>query len=230
VDPLGAALESKASLQIRNFVGERPVEILLDSNLLVDLACGSTNFLTGSIRPAIEMRAIRPCVGANQLAELQEYRHTLNGEIRSVTQHLENLDFIIGAGANIFLAEAKWFETNVTDLPGTKLDVHVPSLTLEGQYLYSFWHELWHHLLRAACHAHAFLEQRLSFLKVERKWATRTIAAFAKLTRSTIKFFCCLRWECRRWFLQHGAHPPKASRTVFAGPFAGACSGSSLSV
>ena len=38
-----------------------------------------------------------------------------------------------------------------------------------------------------------------------------------------VNFFCCARWERRRWFLRHGARPPKHSVQAINGLFSEAC-------
>jgi hypothetical protein len=48
-----------------------------------------------------------------------------------------------------------------------------------------------------------------------------------RLISSSIRLFCSVRWEQRRWFLFHGARPPKRVQW-FLDFFIGVCSKSSL--
>jgi hypothetical protein len=222
-------LDPRVTNRIRKWVSQKPAAAVLDTSLLIDPACGSSNFLLGSFGCMAKPSAVAPYGGANQLGELQEYRHALDAATRSVTKDLEDLDFLIWTSANIVVGQVKQYDVEVPDPEGHLLDVHAPSLEmLDGHHRYSLHHELWHYLLHTACTVRVALEQTLSLFQVERQCVTRAIAACARLVPAVIKFFCCLSWERRRWFLQHGAHPPKASRTAFADPFSRACSGSLL--
>jgi hypothetical protein len=225
-EPLELGLDPRTSDRIRLWVSQKPVRAVLDTNILIDPACGTGNFLLGSFGYMAKISDVAPYVGVNQLGELQEYRHALDAATRSITKDLEDLDFLIWTSANIVVGQVKQYDVEVPDPQGHLLDVHAPWLEMvDGQHRYSQHHELWHYLLHAACTVRVALEQTLSLFQVERKCLTRAIAACSKLARAAIKLFCCLSWERRRWFLQHGAHPPKASRTAFAGPFSRACSG-----
>lgn len=68
------------------------------------------------------------------------------------------------------------------------------------------------------------LERTLVFCKRQLLHASTRISAIKKWLFSAVSIFCCLRWECRRWFVHHGARPPKSLAQVTTSLFAGACS------
>jgi hypothetical protein len=196
-------------------------------------------------------------VYVSQLDKLQEYRRAIAAEFEALdnaAEFVESLahmgpvasavpvtvscesvfNYRLGAAAvipdvafcvdgNIVAVEIK---ASAIDCSPVELDVSAPSLHLPQPESYErriTAEELG--LLLADVAATTRAKAR-SMRRVLRS-VTEAITIVREVAFKEIAVFCSLRWERRRWYLHHGARPPRASQAIWS-LFAGARSGPAI--
>jgi hypothetical protein len=142
----------------------------------------------------------------SQLGQLQEYREKLTRAVRSITQELQSGDLL---GHNSFVAPPDSMVVGEWDscLYWTQPHVCAPSLHLP--YFGSIHEDVWAYVAIIARKTRLGFHLELSRYKRELRRISAIFALVRKVTSFGISFFCSVRWERRRWFVRHGARPPK---------------------
>jgi hypothetical protein len=169
-----------------------------------------------------------PLVG--QLGQWQEYRQTLTTKARFVAHHLRSLNVLQWPwnGINQVGMYAGTDDTNSPD--SEQLNSYVPSLYQPyspSMYYESIQDELCSYVVSVVLDARTLLQSVLSTLRNGICFATVVVGVLCAALSSPV-LFCSVRWEKRRWFLFHGARPPKSTAQVLWTCLLEACSGSSL--
>jgi len=158
-----------------------------------------------------------------RLGELLEHRQRQTRTVRLLVSDLESSLYPGGLSA----LSAVW---NLTDFHQRVLqDSAVSVAFLHEEFeqvlepLYSSSDALWYDVENPAQARRLY--KRLRRCRRELRRNSALIAILQKAAGSAGRFFCCVRWERRRWFLHHGARPPKATAQAILSLFAGACSG-----
>jgi len=147
-----------------------------------------------------------------QLGQWQEYRQTLNTKARFVAHHLRSLDMF----AWPWLGHNPWNVDETDDTASTEsglLNFCSPSVHLPyapSTYYRSIQDELYNHVVSVVLNARTFLRKMLSTFRDRIRLASVVIAVLCTAVSSPL-LFCSVRWEKRRWFLFHGARPPKST-------------------
>jgi hypothetical protein len=175
-----------------------------------------------------------------QFAQVLDYRQTLESKslrlmvaLGYTTAWVSNFGSAINESLGTFPAGLGIFNEPIgsyasTSPPQDLIDVRVPSL--QGPYgalqpgYFGGVQDICSYLWVLACTVRDALQKQLLVLKRELRRVTAVVAILRKARRS-VTFFCSVRWERRRWFLHHGARPPKASARAILSLFAEACSG-----
>jgi hypothetical protein len=166
-------------------------------------------------------------LAADRLSELQTGRLSLKHAVRALSEDLQTLDFFISSGSNAFVVEAKANAAADAQL-GVSTSMGAVGV-IDGQHRYTLQEEVWDYLLSAARRNQGVLKQALTVVRRIQNWVSAAILLLIQqLFRFACSLFCSVRWERRRWFLCHTAHPPKISRPAVAGLLLGACFGSPL--
>jgi hypothetical protein len=163
-----------------------------------------------------------------QLGQWQEYRHTLTTRARSLANHLRALDTLVWPWLG--LNQETGTGPDATPPPDSDLlNFYSPSLHqpyAPTTYHQSIQDELYRHAVSIVLNARTFLEKVLA-----RCWdGIRRASVFVDILFAAISspiLFCSVSWEKRRWFLVHGARPPKVAQAIWA-RLPEACSGSAL--
>jgi hypothetical protein len=167
---------------------------------------------------------------AGQLGQWQEYRGALTTKARFVAHHLRSLEVLQWPwnGINHVGTYAGTDDTNSPD--SEELNLCVPSFYQPyspSMYFESIQDELFNHVVSVVLHARTFLQGVLSALREGIRLVSVLIGTLLAAIFSA-NIFCSVRWERRRWFLFHGARPPKFTAQVMWACLLEACSGSAL--
>lgn len=165
-----------------------------------------------------------------QLGQLQDYRQKLNAEARVLQNDLHSLDalsqqwLIIG---NVFTGTAVE-NPDSQDADQLNFWAHSPQVFpthTECQPIIQ--EDFYSRVLRFLLQACASLRQALARLRRRVRPVSVLIGVFRAAALSAL-IFCSVRWEKRRWFLFHGARPPKSVQQAIWACLLEACSGSAL--
>jgi hypothetical protein len=165
-----------------------------------------------------------------QLGQWQEYRQELTIRARSLSSNLQSLDMLMWRGRGI---SNVWTATGTEDENShdpDQLDVRAPSLHqpyAETAYFRSVQDELYCHFVSFVLQARTFVKKALTKYRDRIRVVSVVISTLHAVVFSPI-IFCSVRWEKRRWFLLHGARPPKSTARAMWACLPEACSGSSL--
>jgi hypothetical protein len=169
--------------------------------------------------------------GASQLGPLQEYRLGLTNAAQLLAEDLRSIDLLAWtANDAVTVIEAKLTDS---DTPNSCLIVGnflAPSLHLpypQTQYFTSVRDDLYA-LISALDHAGAIVQNALFLCRSEARYVNAVIAILLRIAFSGVDLFCSVRWVRRRWFLFHGARPPRPPMQAILSLFPGACSGPRL--
>jgi hypothetical protein len=164
-----------------------------------------------------------------QLSGLQEYSQKLKQAVRTITQELESLDTRLWkyptyqniAQTNSPEEWAAWT---------TQPNLLAPSLNLPftqgALYFGSIQEDVWAYVVSIDRKVSEFLHCRQRRLQWALCQVNEAVAVILnKIACSVTGFFCGMRWERRRWFLRHGARPPKKRLQAISSLFPEACLG-----
>jgi hypothetical protein len=161
-----------------------------------------------------------------QLGQWQEYRQALTTKARFVANHLLSLDMF----AWPWLGHNPWNIDETDDTESTEsglLNFCSPSLYqpyAPSAYYRSIQDELCNHVVSVVLNARTFLRKTLSTFRDRIRLASIVIRVLCAAVSSPL-LFCSVRWEKRRWFLFHGARPPKSTAQAMWACLREACSG-----
>jgi hypothetical protein len=163
-----------------------------------------------------------------QIGLLQEYRHDLAANGRLLVRDLQKIEAteieLRGCWPAPMMGPVAPFGLN---LYSTQPNVFAPSLQQPfalTQYFYIVRDELFSWI----CETRIAVRKALTALDRLLGCVDHFLLEIRKSASSNIRLFCSVCWEKRRWFLYHGARPPKVAVRAILGLFAGACSGSRL--
>ncbi len=171
----------------------------------------------------------------NQLGQLQEYRENLKRAVRSLNQDLRSFDSLLwdysssapaSAPASASIAGAEEWAAFCFSLPEPNLfapSLHLPYVQA-SPYFDSIQDDLWDYVASIARKTSNALRHNLWRCTSALRRVSEVILILRKVAFSRISFFCSVRWERRRWFLRHGAHPPKQTVQAILSLFTEACS------
>ncbi len=151
-----------------------------------------------------------------QQGELQENRSAAVAVARELTQRLEWL--------NLY---GPW-PINAPEPAPVYPGINVCSPSLQGPCWPSqYFHGVQQELVSFVCEIQVELRKALTALDRLLGCIDHVLLVIRRFVSSNIRLFCSVRWEQRRWFLFHGARPPKTVQGILDF-FIGVCSGSSL--
>lgn len=155
-------------------------------------------------------------LSVGKLGSWQEYLQKLKTKARILVEGLQELEIS---------ASPLFCQTNLVTVVGDDdtydsdfLNVRAPSLHLPSDlstYFQVIQEELFDHVVRAALHARTLLQDALKTLRDSIRLVSALIVTLLASVFST-HIFCSVLWEKRRWFLLHGARPPKSIQAVWA--------------
>ena len=159
------------------------------------------------------------------VSQLREYRQELGNAALSISDDLRMIDLWFYAWDNSLVAVQTKSYAEPAEYQ-SQASVYVPSLDpylSQTQYYECVQDELLNHEASRNCWTRTFLQKAL----IGVKQVLRLVGASLAVIQSSIipAIFCSVLWEERRWFLFHGARPPRASLLATSGLLAGACSG-----
>lgn len=229
------------SVQAR-FVGTPPRLLTASPRPLSGLAVAqySDNWAANpktDVFPLLDTNIVYGCVDTElaplwvgQLGQLQECRQALTTRARSVTNQLLSLDMFVWPwlGNNNRRTITDTDEIPSTDSGLQTFCSHSLYVPYEPSTYYQIVQdELLTYVVGVFVDARAYLEKALNTFRDRLRFVgiliatLRTVASFANI-------FCSVRWEKRRWFLFHGARPPKSTAQAMWSCLPEACSGSAL--
>lgn len=165
-----------------------------------------------------------------QVGLLQEYRHDLAETVRSLTENLRSVDSYWWNVSGTFAVAAELQKQAVSNGLGPSSiqpNVFAPSLYVPFAQT-KYFGEVQDELFTIACEARVVLRKVFTAFDRLLGCVAHILLVIRKSTSSVIRFFCSVRFEKRRWFLYHGARPPKETVQAILDPFTRACSESSL--
>jgi hypothetical protein len=154
----------------------------------------------------------------DHLGELREYKALVVETLQTLAQKV----IWLGPDESIpplIVPYSCAVETTVNVLPPSLQRLYWPS-----QYFNSVQDEL----DRFVCETQIELRNALTSLDHLLGCVDHFLSTIRKFLFRSIRRFCSVCWEKRRWFLLHGARPPKIVVAVTTGLFAEACYGSIL--
>lgn len=171
-----------------------------------------------------------------QIGPLQEYRHGLATNARSLVLDLQKIETSVIDLQNVETTVIALDGFGPTVLPvapyssgiySAPVDACVPSL--KGRFaLTQYFDVVRDELFTLNCETRIALRKALTAVDRLLGCVDHVILEIRRSALSNIRLFCSVSWEKRTWFLYHGARPPKTSVQVILGLFAGACSGSRI--
>jgi hypothetical protein len=165
----------------------------------------------------------------NQLDGLHEYRRGVTQTLRTLTQDLRSVEFVEVANGLLQTSDLTvTAQCNFAQPSGNEPNFCVLSMhsCMGVTGFSSIVQEVLAQVVSIAHYSRNVLQQRLSQCKRELRRTSALVVIIEKAAFSAVSFFCCVRWERRRWFLHHGARPPKQPVQAMLSLFTGACSGS----
>jgi len=180
----------------------------------------------------------------SEIGQLQEHCAQLTRELRSLDQHLKSLQSIsLVSDSDSYTAASN---TTISALPTSQLDsgwtqpiTHIstfiaPYMQGAGVSLLASIQDAWksfEDMFQEAARCILRVIEYRDFLQKLLHRASVVLSIRFKAIFNAIypvSLFCSVSWERRRWFLHHGARPPKPMVQAILGLFAGACSGSPI--
>jgi hypothetical protein len=164
-------------------------------------------------------------LGLGDLGHLQEWRKGLASKADALLADLKDLDLLQCIGRNGRLAPqfAKLFYFSAESCELIDGDVLSPSLHppwSDASYFECVHEEFYAIIDRKR----AQVRKTLFLCRAQSRYITAKIARLLRLALLPLGLFCSVRWEERRWFLVHGACPPKAAQAMLS-LLSAACSG-----
>jgi hypothetical protein len=151
-----------------------------------------------------------------QQGDLQEYRSVLVAASRAVMHQLQWLN-----------SADRWL-ISTSESAAVEPGINVCSPSLQGTYWPSqYFESVQQELVSFVCEIQVELRKTLTDLDRRLGCIDHVLLVIRRFISSNVRLFCSVRWEQRRWFLFHGARPPKTVQWVLDF-FIGVCSGSSL--
>lgn len=151
-----------------------------------------------------------------QQGDLQEYRGVAVAASRLLKHQLQ------------WLNSADSWLISTAEPAAVEPGIDVRSPSLQGPYWPSqYFESVQQELVSLICEIQVELRKTLTDLDRLLGCIDHILLVIRRFISSNIRLFCSVRWEQRRWFLFHGARPPKTVQWVLDF-FIGVCSGSSL--
>lgn len=163
-----------------------------------------------------------------QMGLLQEYRHDLAAKARLLVRNLGKIDAAESELQGHCPASMMGpVASSSFNLCSTLVNVCAPSF--QGPFPQTqYFHIVRDELFSWICETRIAVRKALTALDRLLGCVDHFLLEIRKSASSKIRLFCSVCWEKRRWFLYHGARPPKVTVQAILGLFAGACSGSHL--
>ena len=203
---------------------------------LPDLLIGSARSLPNLIMPpCVDNWQAHPDLNLNnvlvgQVGLWQEYRQNLKVKAQSLYIDLQSLETL----------HDHWLTIGNPSVSAAAVDPTLLHASQQTFSSYSFYQpytpsaycrvvqdELLTYVVGAFVDARAYLEKALKTFR-ERIRLVSVLIAILRVVAFLANIFCSVRWEKRRWFLFHGARPPKSPQQVMWACLPEACSGSAL--
>jgi hypothetical protein len=213
---------TRQELKTMLIIKPKVTEVSLDSHVAWAMGFGF-NTIGDMGSPALSRASSQ--LSAGLVSQLREYRQELHNAARSISDDLRMIDLWFYACDNSLVAVQSKSYAELAKYE-SQVSVCVPSLDpylSQTQYYECVRDELLNHEARRTCWTRTFLQKEL----IGVKQALRLVGTSLAVIQSAIipAIFCSVLWEERRWFLFHGARPPRASVQAMSGLLAGACSG-----
>jgi hypothetical protein len=164
-------------------------------------------------------------LSVGQAGPLQEYREELTDSVRSLGTQLGTLDFVLVPPSTSPLVggqiEGSWEAAPYASY----INVSAPSLDpdywiADGRM--SIQEEVLAFLTSAVFETRAAIQSAMLWFQKVLDFVSLNLAVILAVVFFPA-IFCSVCWENRRWFLFHGARPPRAANKAMLGLFAGAC-------
>jgi hypothetical protein len=166
----------------------------------------------------------------NQLDGLREHHRGVTRTLRTLTQDLQAVELIESAANGLLQGSglAATAQSKFAHLSGNEPNCCVPSLhpCMGFAGIGSFQQDLCAYVVSIVRCSRNVLQRRVLECKRELRRTRTLIGTIEKAVFFAVSFFCSVPWERRRWFLHHGARPPKQTVQAILSLFTGACSGS----
>jgi len=196
--------------------------------------------------PAILDSHALNALGISELGPVLEYRQQLVCTSRAISLRLRSLEYFAeltspyeDASNTTFTKFMHLFEPEPfhpvqreislppDDTVGCMQATTLSTEVAECQHAYCRIRDAYDYIRSLARRTQTALYEQLS--EVSRKLRrVNDVVAIIGDGHPQIPRFCSVRWERRRWFLHHGARPPKQTVQAILGLFTGACSGSPI--
>jgi hypothetical protein len=183
---------------------------------------------TDIIFNCVDSESASPSMG--QIGLLQEHRRSLKIVARSLYSDLQSLDSLMGL-PNTMGAVGAGSVAEKLNLQGSD-QRNVCSYSFyqpyaPTTYYLSIQDELLTYVVSVFVDARTYLQRALNIFQ-DRIRLLSVVIAILRAAAFTANIFCSVRWEKRRWFLFHGARPPKSTLQALWACMPEACSGSAL--
>jgi hypothetical protein len=162
-------------------------------------------------------------LSGRNIATLQEYRQDLITEAGAIHRDLKSIGRLLWSCAFGLSFCGTTADIELTKSSAAELGV---SSEMGGVALNSCYGSVLHEFVGQSVGAFALIHILLENLLLIRT-AVRGIDSELSAFRSSACFlaiFCSVLWEKRRWFLLHGARPPKRNEQAMWARFSGVCS------
>ncbi len=212
----------------RNLAAADIVALRLDENILqkVESIVNTNHAEPRAMEFTLPSEFGTALIGCGDLGHLQEWRRHLASKADALLADLKDLDLLQWMGSSGRLAPhlAKLLSTCDESCVLIEGAVLSPSLQLpwSDTPLFEGVHEQFH---TALDRKRAQVRKALLLCRAQSRFISAKIARLLRRALLPIRLFCSVRWEERRWFLIHGARPPKAPVQAILSLLSAACSG-----
>jgi len=164
-----------------------------------------------------------------QLNQLREYQQKLKQAARTVTLRLQSLDtglWKYDAPHDVAQTDGPEGWSLSTSEPNTVAPCLQLAFTQGPLFFGSIQEDVWAFIVSVDRKVSESLRDWQRQLNLALLQVNRAVAVILhKIAGSGTGFFCGMRWERRRWFLRHGARPPKIRLAAISSLFPEACLG-----
>jgi len=221
------ALSSGQRQQLRRMSTDgKSMKAILDFG--VDLASGAGFNTIGPAFSFGNLTRSSAYLSAGQAGPLQEYREELTDSVRSLATQLRTFDSVVLLPPSTSpLVVGQIWDSWEAARCASYINVSAPSLDphywiADGRM--SIQEEILAFLTSAVFEARAAIQSAMLWFQGVLDFVGLHLAVILAVVFFPA-IFCSVCWENRRWFLFHGARPPRAANEAMSGLFAGACLG-----
>lgn len=159
-----------------------------------------------------------------EVGQLQEYRSDITGSVRLLAKELQVVGEVTCAAAAAPKGAIGWNAVRPFLVQPTVCNYSSNGLSAQTHYFCGIQDEL----VTLVCETRVALRKALTWLNYLLGCVSAVLSLVCKLASSAIPIFCSVTWEKRRWFLHHGARPPKTTVRAIMSLLTEVCSRSLL--